>query len=87
VTGPAATDDPASNAGTSPTSTPTSAKVVPLTRRGLHRELTGIFMFFALLRKAIRENFPSGPEVLVVFDGETGSAGRKASRASSDAAW
>jgi DNA polymerase I len=44
-------------------------------------------MFFALLRKAIRENFPSGPEVLVVFDGETGSAGRKASRASSDAAW
>jgi DNA polymerase-1 len=35
-------------------------------------------MFFALLRKAIRENFPSGPEVLVVFDGEMGSAGRKA---------
>jgi DNA polymerase I len=42
------------------------------------RDLTGIFMFFALLRKAIRENFPSGPEVLVVFDGEMGSAGRKA---------
>ena len=40
------------------------------------RDLTGIFMFFALLRKAIRENFASGPEVLVVFDGETGSAGR-----------
>jgi DNA polymerase-1 len=42
------------------------------------RDLTGVFMFFALLRKAIRENFPSGPEVLVVFDGELGSASRKA---------
>ena len=35
-------------------------------------------MFFALLRKAIREYFPSGPGVLVVFDGEMGSTGRTA---------
>jgi DNA polymerase-1 len=42
------------------------------------RDLTGAFMFFALLRKAVRENIPDDPEVLVVFDGELGSAGRKA---------
>jgi DNA polymerase-1 len=42
------------------------------------RDLTGVFMFFALLRKAIRENFPGRPETLIVFDGELGSAGRKA---------
>jgi DNA polymerase-1 len=42
------------------------------------RDLTGVFMFFALLRKAIRENFTSRPETLIVFDGELGSAGRKA---------
>ena len=42
------------------------------------RDLTGVFMFFALLRKAIRENIPGSPEVLVVFDGEQGSAARKA---------
>ena len=35
-------------------------------------------MFFALLRKAIRENIPGEPEVLVFFDGEQGSAARKA---------
>ncbi|MFE3206360.1 5'-3' exonuclease H3TH domain-containing protein [Embleya sp. NPDC059237] len=41
------------------------------------RDLTGAFMFFALLRKAVTENFPDDPEVLVVFDGELGSAARK----------
>jgi DNA polymerase-1 len=46
--------------------------------RDRSRDLTGVFMFFALLRKAIRENLPTGPEVLVVFDGEQGSAARKA---------
>jgi hypothetical protein len=46
--------------------------------RDRSRDPTGVFMFFALLCKAIRENFPSSPEVLVVFDGEMGSAGRKA---------
>lgn len=46
--------------------------------RDRSRDLTGVFMFFALLRKAIRENIPGAPEVLVVFDGEQGSAGRKA---------
>jgi DNA polymerase-1 len=35
-------------------------------------------MFFALLRKAIRENIPGEPEVLVIFDGEQGSAARQA---------
>jgi hypothetical protein len=43
-----------------------------------NRDLTGVFMFFALLRKAIWENFTSRPETLIVFDGELGSAGRKA---------
>lgn len=42
------------------------------------RDLTGVFMFFALLRKAVRENFPSRPQTLIVFDGELGTAGRKA---------
>lgn len=41
------------------------------------RDLTGVFMFFALLRKAIRENIPGQPEAIVVFDGERGSATRK----------
>jgi DNA polymerase-1 len=41
-------------------------------------DLTGVFMFFALLRKAVRENIPGEPEVLVIFDGEQGSAARKA---------
>jgi DNA polymerase-1 len=35
-------------------------------------------MFFALLRKGINEELPDWPEVVVVFDGENGSAQRKA---------
>jgi DNA polymerase-1 len=46
--------------------------------RDRSRDLTGVFMFFALLRKAIGENMPAAPEVLVIFDGEQGSAARKA---------
>jgi DNA polymerase-1 len=34
-------------------------------------------MFFALLRKAINEELPGWPEVIVVFDGQDGSAQRK----------
>ena len=41
------------------------------------RDLTTEFMFFALLRKGINEELPSWPEVVVVFDGEDGSAQRK----------
>jgi DNA polymerase I len=35
-------------------------------------------MCFALLRKGIREKLPGWPGVVVVFDGENGSAQRKA---------
>jgi DNA polymerase-1 len=42
------------------------------------RELTTEFMFFALLRKGINSELPGWPEVVVVFDGENGSAKRKA---------
>lgn len=48
-----------------------------ITSRDRTRTLTGVFMFFAVLRKAIRENLPTAPEVLVVFDGEHGNAERK----------
>jgi DNA polymerase-1 len=41
------------------------------------REITTQFMFFALLRKGINDELPSWPEVIVVFDGEHGSAQRK----------
>ena len=41
------------------------------------RELTTEFMFFALLRKGINEELPGWPEVVVVFDGQDGSAQRK----------
>jgi len=41
------------------------------------RDLTTEFMFFALLRKGINEELPEWPEVVVVFDGEDGSAQRK----------
>jgi hypothetical protein len=41
------------------------------------RELTTEFMFFALLRKGINEELPGWPEVVVVFDGQNGSAQRK----------
>jgi DNA polymerase-1 len=42
------------------------------------RDLTTEFMFFALLRKGINSELPGWPEVIVVFDGENGSAQRKA---------
>lgn len=41
------------------------------------RDLTAEFGFFALLRVAIREEIAEPPEVLVVFDGEHGTAERK----------
>jgi DNA polymerase-1 len=41
------------------------------------RDLTTQFMFFALLRKGINEELPGWPEVIVVFDGQDGSARRK----------
>lgn len=41
------------------------------------RELTTEFMFFALLRKGINSELPGWPEVVVVFDGQDGSAQRK----------
>ncbi|GAB3420924.1 5'-3' exonuclease [Flindersiella endophytica] len=40
------------------------------------RDVTGVFGFFALLRKGIRENVSSEPEVVVCFDGEGGAARR-----------
>ena len=46
------------------------------------RNLTGVFAFFALLRKTAREEIPDGPaEIIVVFDGEHGGADRKAADA------
>lgn len=42
------------------------------------RNLTGLFAFFALLRVAVRDELPAPPEIIVVFDGEHGSAGRRA---------
>src|SRR5689334_12089779 len=41
------------------------------------RDLTAQFAFFALLRVAIRDELPSAPEVVVVFDGEHGASGRQ----------
>jgi DNA polymerase-1 len=41
------------------------------------RDLTRIFGFFALLRVAVRDEFTSHPEIMVVFDGELGSAERR----------
>jgi DNA polymerase I len=41
------------------------------------RDLTTEFMFFALLRKGINSELPGWPEVIVVFDGQDGSAQRK----------
>lgn len=50
----------------------------PIFSRDKTRLLTGLFAFFALLRVAIRDDVPGGsPEVIVVFDGQYGSAGRK----------
>jgi DNA polymerase-1 len=42
------------------------------------RDLTGVFGFFALLRVAVRDEIPAAPEIIVVFDGELGSAARRA---------
>ncbi len=51
----------------------------PIHSRDKTRELTGLFAFFALLRAAIRDDLDvTEPEVLVVFDGEHGSAERAA---------
>lgn len=57
------------------------------------RDITTQFMFFGLLRKAVTAELDAWPEILVVFDGEHGSAGRqardavyKANRDTSDAA-
>jgi len=41
------------------------------------RDLTGVFGFFALLRVAVRDEIPAHPEMIVVFDGELGSAARR----------
>ncbi|MFI5497321.1 5'-3' exonuclease H3TH domain-containing protein [Actinoplanes sp. NPDC051859] len=41
------------------------------------RDLTGLFAFFALLRVAVRKELPAPPEIIVVFDGEHGSADRR----------
>ncbi|CNG50744.1 DNA polymerase I [Mycobacterium tuberculosis] len=49
----------------------------PIFSRDKTRDLTGIFGFFALLRVAIRDEISEPPEVLVVFDGQEGSAARK----------
>jgi DNA polymerase I len=42
------------------------------------RDLTGVFGFFALMRVAVRDEIPAAPEIAVVFDGELGSAARRA---------
>lgn len=49
-----------------------------ITSRDKHRDLTGIFGFFALLRAGIRDNLDHAPEIHVVFDGENGVAKRRA---------
>lgn len=41
------------------------------------RDLTGVFGFFALLRVAVRDEIADDPEIVVVFDGELGSAERR----------
>lgn len=41
------------------------------------RDLTGVFGFFALLRVAVRDELTAHPEIMVVFDGERGSAERR----------
>lgn len=45
--------------------------------RDKKRDLTGVFGFFALLGVAIRDELSEPCEVVVVFDGENGSAARK----------
>jgi DNA polymerase-1 len=41
------------------------------------RDITTQFMFFALLRKGINDEFGRWPEVMVVFDGQDGAAHRR----------
>jgi DNA polymerase-1 len=41
------------------------------------RDLTTQFMFFALLRKGVNDEFSRWPEVIVVFDGQDGATHRK----------
>ncbi|SEG93874.1 DNA polymerase-1 [Thermomonospora echinospora] len=53
----------------------------PIRSRDKTRDLTAVFGFFALLRVAIRDEPAHPPEVIVVFDGENGSAARKAADA------
>lgn len=54
----------------------------PIFSRDKSRELTGLFAFFALLRATIRDDLDvPAAEVLVVFDGEHGTADRVASDA------
>jgi 5'-3' exonuclease len=49
-----------------------------ITSRDKQRDLTCIFGFFALLRAGIRDNLSRPAEILAVFDGENGTAKRKA---------
>jgi DNA polymerase I len=49
-----------------------------ITSRDKQRDLTCVFGFFALLRAGIRDNLSSPAEILAVFDGEDGTARRKA---------
>ena len=49
----------------------------PIFSRDKTRELTAEFAFFALLRVAVREEFASPPEIIVVFDGQHGAAERQ----------
>jgi DNA polymerase-1 len=48
-----------------------------ITSRDGLRDLTGVFGFFALIRVAVRDELTAFPEVVVVFDGELGSAERR----------
>ena len=41
------------------------------------RDITTQFMFFALLRKGINDELAQWPEIMVIFDGQDGAAGRK----------
>jgi DNA polymerase I len=49
-----------------------------ITSRDKQRDLTCVFGFFALLRAGIRDNISGPTEILAVFDGEDGTAKRKA---------
>ncbi|ASO21568.1 DNA polymerase-1 [Actinoalloteichus hoggarensis] len=49
-----------------------------ISSRDKTRDLTAEFGFFALLRVAVRDELPTPPEILVVFDGQHGTEQRKA---------